>query len=131
MSYLVLSSEAAANQAHKIIEANFIRYRSGWQDSKGFDKRLKTRIGRVDVTDKSDDDLKQNYSFQMEGEKNNILNSMDGFTERWISAPEYRESDRKWLIPIPEAGMFRDILLARVPQPNSIEDKNASSFSSK
>ena len=122
MDYLVLTNEVVASQAKRKMEANFLRFRSDWQNGKGYGKALKNLSGPdVDPDGKTDDELLDSAQLVMMGEKAGKLNTTDGFTYQWSGDPVQRLTDSKYCFPLPEAGSLRDALLQSVPQPNSIE----------
>lgn len=126
MDYLILNNESVANDAHRKVEANFLRYHSAWQYGNGYGWTLKNLSGApVDPRGKTDAQLLDGADLVMQGEKSGRLNTVDGFTERWSSGPIQRLTDGKWCLPLPEeepkAGPDRATLLFAVPQPNSIE----------
>jgi hypothetical protein len=116
MECLVLTNETIANQAKRKIEANFIRNRSNNLDTKGYGKL----INNIDPNTLNDDQINDNYTWQIPGFKNGEINLVNGFTIRWCEYPKQR-LDGKWVIPLPDDENLKQDLLFAVPQPNNIE----------
>ena len=122
MDYLILQTTQAAEAAKRKIEANFLRYRSDWQESRGFGAALKNLNGPdINPSGKTDDFLLDSADLVMIGERAGQPNLEDGFTTQWCDVPTQRLTDSAYCIPVPPVGNLRDILLFSVPQPNSIE----------
>lgn len=111
MFKMVFTSQLGAIVAHRRMEANFIRYRSAYYLARGFSRILRNiNNDLIDPDLLTDDQLLDNNSFILPGIKNGSL-SVSGGTERWSTGPELRESDGKYLIPVPDPGGLRDIIL--------------------
>lgn len=127
MDYLVPPSDAAATQARRKIEANYLRYRCEWLQSKGYSKAFKDKTTGLMITPdgKTDDQLIDDYAPQMLGERAGALNSVDGFTTSWSGDVRRRLTDNAIVIPLPDDLDLRTIIMAGVPAPHSIEQDSA------
>lgn len=116
MFNMVFNTQLGANIAHRRMEANFIRYRAAVYFSLGFSRLLRNRNNElIDVDLLNDDDLINNNQFVLPGFRNGILSQIGG-TERWSIGPEQRQTDGKYLVPVPDPGVFRDTLLDGIIQ---------------